>query len=162
MMGTFQPHNDALIVTIRIRGFDVKRVMKDQRSEVEIMYPDLYNGLGLKPEVLNKYDTPLVRLDGKTVTPKGTIRFPVQTDREVVEVDFIMVDAYSPYTAILARPWLHAMGVVSSTLHVKMKYATEEHIKELLGCQTMARQCMVVVVRHQSLQVNLPIPDVAL
>ena len=33
-----------------------------------------------------------------------------------------MVDFYSPYTAIVARPWLHALGVVSSTLHQKVKY----------------------------------------
>ena len=27
-----------------------------------------------------------------------------------------MVDAYSPYTTIAARPWLHTLGAVSSTL----------------------------------------------
>ena len=37
-------------------------------------------------------------------SPKGQIRLPVQTDSEVVEVNFIVVDAYSPYTAIVARP----------------------------------------------------------
>ena len=26
---TFQPHNDALVVTLRIRGYDVKRVLVD-------------------------------------------------------------------------------------------------------------------------------------
>ena len=28
-MGTIQPHNDALVVTFRIGGYDVKRVMVD-------------------------------------------------------------------------------------------------------------------------------------
>lgn len=28
-MGTFQPHDDALVVTIRIGGYDVKRVLVD-------------------------------------------------------------------------------------------------------------------------------------
>ena len=65
-----------------------------------------------------------------------------------------MVDAYSPYTAILARPWLHAIGVVSSTLQMKVKYLTEGQVGELVGCQTMARQCMVIAIRHQSLQVG--------
>jgi len=37
-----------------------------------------------------------------------------------VEVNFIVVNAYSPYTAILARPWLHAIGIVSSTLPTKV------------------------------------------
>ena len=34
-----------------------------------------------------------------------------------MEMDFIVVDAYSPYTAIVARPWFHALGAVFSTLH---------------------------------------------
>ena len=81
------------------------------------MYPDLYKGLNLKSEDLTTYDSPLVSFKGKTVTPKGQIRLPIQTGSDVVVVNFIVVDAYSPYTAIVARPWLHALGVVSFTLH---------------------------------------------
>ena len=95
----------------------MKRVLVDQGSAVEIMYPDLYKGLNLKPEDLTAYDSPLVSFEGKTVILKGQIRLPKQIGSEVVEVDFIGVDAYSPYTAIVARPWLHALGAVSSTLH---------------------------------------------
>ena len=134
----------------------MKRVMVDQGSGAEIMYSELYKGLGLKPEDLSKYDTPLVGFDGRIVTPKGMIKLPVQMGSEVVEVDFIMVYAYSPYTTILARPWLYAMGTVSSTLHMKVKYPIEGCVRELVGCQTMARQCMIDIVMHQSLQVNLP------
>ena len=101
-VGTIQPHDDALVVTLRIEGYDVKRVMVDQGSEVEIMYPNLYNGLGLKPKDLMAYDSPLVSFDGKIVIPKGQIRLPVQAGSEVVEVNFIVVDAYSSYTAIVA------------------------------------------------------------
>ena len=46
-----------------ISGFLVKRVMIDQTSRAEIMYPNLYKGLRLKPKDLSKYDTPLVGFD---------------------------------------------------------------------------------------------------
>ncbi|XP_030922969.1 uncharacterized protein LOC115949837 [Quercus lobata] len=124
-IGTIQPHDDALVVILRIKGYDVKRVLVDQGSAVEIMYLDLYKGLNLKPEDLTAYDSPLVSFEGKTVTPKGQIRLPIQTGSDVVEVDFIVVDTYSPYTAIVARPWLYALGAVSSTLHQKVKYSSE-------------------------------------
>ena len=81
------------------------------------MYLDLYKGLNLKPKDLTAYDSPMVSFKGKTVTPKGQIRLPIQIGSEVVDVDFIVVDAYSPYIAIVARPWLHALGAVFSTLH---------------------------------------------
>ena len=103
-LGTIQPHDDNLVVTLRIGGYDVKRVMIDQGSATEIMYPDLYKGLGLKSENLTAYDSPLVSFEGKMVVPKGHVRLLVQTGTDVVEVDFIVVDAFSPYTAIMGRP----------------------------------------------------------
>jgi len=86
----------------------------------------------LKPEDLVSYDSPLVGFDGKTIIPKGQIRLPIQVGLEVVEVDFIMVDAYSLYTVIMARPWLHAIGAVSSTLHLKVKYPSGDQVEELI------------------------------
>ena len=66
-----------------------------------------------------------------------------------MEVNFIVVDAYSPYTTIVARLWLHTMGAVPSTLHLKVKYLSDGRVEELVGSQSMARQCMVVAIRHQ-------------
>ena len=67
----------------------------------------------------------------------------------MVEVDFIVVDTYSPYIAIVARPWLHTLGAVSSTLHQKVKYPSEGQVKEIVGNQTMTRQCMVAAISRQ-------------
>ena len=116
-IGTIQPHDDALVITLRIWGYDVKRVMVDQGSATEIMYPDLYKGLNLKAKDLTPYSSPLVSFEGKIIIPKSQIRLLVQTGSQIVEVDFIIVDAYSPYIAIVARPWLHTLEVVSSTQH---------------------------------------------
>ncbi|XP_075645218.1 uncharacterized protein LOC142616218 [Castanea sativa] len=80
-VGTIQPHVDALVVTLRIGGYDVKRVMD-----------------------LLAYDSPLISFEGKDVIPKRQIRLPVQSGPETVDVDFIVVDAYSSYTAIVAKP----------------------------------------------------------
>ena len=68
---TIQSQDDSLVVTLRIKGYDVKRMMVDQGSGAEIMYPDLYNGLGLKPMDLTTYDSPLVSFGEKVVIPKG-------------------------------------------------------------------------------------------
>ena len=103
-IGTIQSNDDALVITLRIGGYDVKRVMVDQDSVAKIMYPDLYKGLNLKAKDLTPYSSSLVSFEGKIIIPKGQVRLPVQTGLEVVEVDFIVVDAYSPYTAIVARP----------------------------------------------------------
>ena len=83
------------------------------------------------------------------VVPKGQIRLLVQTGTDVVEVDFIVVEAFSPYTAIMGRPWLHSLGVVSSTLHQKVKYSSGGQVLEIVGSQSMARQCLIVAIQHK-------------
>ena len=113
------------------------------------MYPDLYKGLNLKPEDLTGYDSPLLGFYGKMVIPKGQIRLPVQASSEVMKVDFIVVDAYSPYTTIIARPWLYALEAVSSTLHLKVKYSFGDQIEELFRSQFVTRQCLVAAIMHQ-------------
>ena len=49
----------------------MKRVLVDQGSGAEIMYPDLYKGLNLKLENLTAYDSPLVSFDGKVVITRS-------------------------------------------------------------------------------------------
>ena len=147
---TTQPHDDALLVTLKIGGYDVKRVMVDGGSAAEIMYPDLFKGLKLKPEDLMPYNSPLMSFDGKLVTLKVMIRLPIQTGPEIVEVNFIVVDTYSPYTAIVGRPWLHTLEAVASSLHQKVKFPSGDRVLEIRGCQPTARQCMVAAISHRS------------
>ena len=147
--GIIQPHDDALVVTLRIGGYDVKRVLVDQGSTAEIMYPDLFKGLGLKSEDLRSYSSPLVSFEGKMVIPKGQIKLPVQTETDVVKVYFIVVEAFSPYTAIMGRPWLHSLDAVSSTLHQKVKYPSGGQVLEIVRSQSMARQCLIVAIQHK-------------
>ncbi|XP_050260041.1 uncharacterized protein LOC126705143 [Quercus robur] len=150
LVSTAQPHVDALVVTMCIGGFDMHRVMVNEGSRAEIMYPNLFRGLGLKEKDLESYGAPLMGFDGKIVIPKGRIKLPVQVENEEVLVDFITMDAYSPYAAILARPRLHALGAVSSTLHQKVKFPTESHIGEIRGYQAFVRQCLIAAINHRT------------
>ena len=98
------------------------------------MYPDLYKGLRLTPKDLTPYSSPLMSFDGKIVMPKGQIRLPMQIGPKIIEVDFIVVDTYSPYTVIVVRPYLHTLRVVASTVHQKVKFPSEGRVLKIRGC----------------------------
>ena len=138
---TTQPNDDALLITLRIGDYDVKRVMVDGGSAAEIMYPDLYKGLNLKLEDLMPYSSPLMSFDEKLVIPKGMIRLPIQINPEIVELNFILVDIYFPYTAIVGKLWLHTLRAVASSLYQKVKFPSGDQVLEIRGCQSTARQC---------------------
>ncbi|XP_023889796.1 uncharacterized protein LOC112001866 [Quercus suber] len=152
--GTIQLHDDALVVTAQISGFLMKRVMIDQGSRADVMYLDLFRGLGLRNKDLSKYSTPLVGFDAKVVVPDGQISLPMNMEGKEVIVTFIVVTSFSSYTAILGRPWIHAMGAVPSTLHIKVKFPTEQGIAVVRGSQQTGRQCLVAIVNKKKERAN--------
>ena len=127
------------MVTARINDFIVKRVLIDQGSVAKVRYLDLFKGLGLKNEDLSKYDMPLMGFDGRMVIPEGHISLPVNMEGKEVMVTFIVVTYFSSYTAILEKPWIHAIGAIPSTLHVKVKFRTKHDISIVRGNQQVAR-----------------------
>ena len=116
------------------------------------MYPNLFEGLGLKTQDLMKYDTPLVLFDGRVVILEGQISLPVNMEGKEVMVIFIVVRSFSPYMAILGRPWIHAMETAPSTLQVKVKFPTEQGVAVVRGNQLVARQCLVAIVSWKGKQ----------
>ncbi|XP_028071224.1 uncharacterized protein LOC114273623 [Camellia sinensis] len=74
------PHNDALVVTIRVRDFDVKRILIDQGSLVEIIYYDAFKQLKLKDADLAPITSPLVGFNSQLEWPMEKIILPVKVD----------------------------------------------------------------------------------
>ena len=73
----------------------------------------------------------------------------MQTGTEVVEMNFIVVDAYSLYITIVSQSWLHALRAVSSILYLKVKYLSGDQIEELVWSQFVTRRCLVAAIMHQ-------------
>ena len=115
--GVQLPHSDALVVTLRISEFDVKKILIDPGSSVEIMYESLFKGLGLEKKDLNLVEGPLSGFFGETVVLSGKVTINVRVGTVSSSIKFFVLNAFSPYNAILGRPWLHRMGAIPSTLH---------------------------------------------
>ena len=130
----------------------MKRVMIDQGSGAYVMYLDLFKGFGLKDQDFTKYDSPLLSFDGRVVIPQGQISLPVNMEGKEVMVTFIVVNLFSSYTAILERPWIHTMGAILSTLHMKVKFRTKYGVATVRGNQQVAQQCLVATIRWKDEQ----------
>uniref|UniRef100_A0A2N9IQ60 Uncharacterized protein n=1 Tax=Fagus sylvatica TaxID=28930 RepID=A0A2N9IQ60_FAGSY len=140
--GVQLPHSDALVITLRIGEFDVKRVLIDPGSSVEIMYESLFRGLGLGKKDLSRTEGPLSGFSGETVIPSGKVTINVRAGTVSSPTEFFVLNTFSPYNAILGRPWLHRMGVVPSTLHQRLRFLTPQGIMEIMGDQLAAKQCL--------------------
>ncbi|XP_028090068.1 uncharacterized protein LOC114290389 [Camellia sinensis] len=115
------PHNDALVVTLRVRDFDVKRILIDQGSSVEIMYYDAFKQLKLRDTDLAPATSPLVGFNSQPEWPMGKMILPVKAGSVVKQVEFWVLKMPSTYNLILGREWLHIMQAVVSTYHQVMR-----------------------------------------
>jgi hypothetical protein len=144
------PHNDPLVVTLRIGNYDVQRVLIDQGSFAEVMYLDLYEKLGLSEVDLYGFTTPIFGFSGEPVIPLGKTVLPVLAGPVNLQTEFIVVKASSPYNAIMGRDWLHRMKAIPSTLHQKLRFPTADGVMELNGDQVAAKQCVLAATKRKA------------
>jgi hypothetical protein len=141
-------HEDPLVVKLRIGDSDVKRVLIDQGSCSEIMYPDLFHGLRLKQSDLQPYGAPLVGFFGESIRPMGQITMTVHPRLISIDTEFLVIDVPSPYTAIMGRRWLHRLKAVPSSLHQKLRFPTDFGIMEIKGDQVASKQCIMAAIKQ--------------
>jgi hypothetical protein len=146
--GVQLPHSDALVVTMQIGDFEVKRILIDPGSSAEIMYDSLFKGLGLEHKDLDRKVDPLYGFLGESVMLVGRVTMKVQAGTISSPMEFWVLNSYSPYNAILGRLWLHKMKAVPSTLHQRLRFLTPEGIMEVRGDQMTTKQCLIAAA-HQ-------------
>uniref|UniRef100_A0A2N9GA36 Integrase catalytic domain-containing protein n=1 Tax=Fagus sylvatica TaxID=28930 RepID=A0A2N9GA36_FAGSY len=143
------PHNDPLVVTLRIGNYDVERVLIDQGSFAEVMYQDLYAKLGMGEAELSSFASPIFGFSGEPVVPLGKAVLPVLAGPVILQMEFIVVKASLPYNAIIGRDWLHRMRAIPSTLHQKLRFPMKDWIMELSGDQSQEPEDGEVVMTEQ-------------
>lgn len=156
--GVQLPHSDALVVTMRVGNFDVKRILIDPGSSAEIMYDSLFKGLGLKHEDLGRKVDPLYGFFGESIMPMGRASVKVQAELVSSPTEFCVLNSYSPYNATLGRHWLHKMKAVPSTLHQRLRFPTLDGIMKIRGDQVMAKQCLIVAAHQKTVVIHGPEP----
>ncbi|XP_058219511.1 uncharacterized protein LOC131330046 [Rhododendron vialii] len=152
------PHNDALVVTLRIKTFNIRCVLVDQGSSTEVMYYSLFKDLKLSDTDLRPSKVPLIGFNGAPVWPFGMITLLVHAGSVVLDMEFVVVNVPSPYNVIVGRTWLHKLKAIASTYHQVICFigANGRH-EDLYGDQSAAKICYVNAVRSskQTSQVNL-------
>ncbi|KAL2518364.1 Uncharacterized protein Adt_14611 [Abeliophyllum distichum] len=132
--GVICPHDDALVIVADITDFDVKRVLVDNGSIVDVMSWKVFIGLKLSPSKIKPFTTPLHGFGKATVILKGTIELPVTLGTYPTSVvimnSFLLVKAPMAYNVIYGHPLLNAARAVVSMYHQVMKFSTSRGV----GC----------------------------
>ncbi|XP_028106180.1 uncharacterized protein LOC114305308, partial [Camellia sinensis] len=94
------PHNDALVVTLRVKDFDIKRILINQGSSVEIMYYDAFKQMKSKDKDLAPATSPLVGFNSQPEWLIEKIILPVKARSVTKQVEFWVLKVPSIYNLI--------------------------------------------------------------
>ncbi|RVX06319.1 hypothetical protein CK203_027529 [Vitis vinifera] len=138
---TLQPHRNALILSLEIGDFDVRRILVDPGSSADLVQASVVGHMGHSLIGLENPGRVLSGFNGSSTTFLGDIILPVQASPVTLKVQFSVVQELSPFNVILGRTWLHYMKVIPSTYHQMVSFLTDEGQIDLYGSQLAARQC---------------------
>lgn len=114
------------MVTLQITNHNVHRVLINTRSSVDMLFCLAYNQMRLPPTLLKLTDTPLYGFVGHSVQLYGKVKLLFMAGSHSAQVtiltNFLIVDTPIAYNAIIKRPTLNALRVVTSTYHLALKF----------------------------------------
>ena len=84
-----------------MKNYKVQRILIDPESSSEILYFDYFKKLGIEEEELEEANTLHVGFSSLPVYPKGKVTFKVRVKDAYMLANFIVIDAPSPYNAIM-------------------------------------------------------------
>ncbi|RVW21287.1 hypothetical protein CK203_110079 [Vitis vinifera] len=112
-----QPHHDALILSLEIGDFDVRRILVDPGSSADLVQASVVSHMGHNLIGLENPGRILSGFNGSSTISLGDIVLPVQAGPVTLNVQFSVVQDLSPFNVILGRTWLHYMKAIPSTYH---------------------------------------------
>ncbi|XP_019266485.1 PREDICTED: uncharacterized protein LOC109243928 [Nicotiana attenuata] len=105
------PHNDALVITLRILDTDVKRIMVDAGSGVCVIHPRVLTQMRLEDKIVPRCIT-LTGFNNAVDRTSEVITLPVLSCSVTLETTFHLMDQAIAYNAIVGRPWIHPMRAI--------------------------------------------------
>ncbi|XP_070022442.1 uncharacterized protein [Nicotiana sylvestris] len=132
--GVLSPHNDALVISLLVQDTNVKRVLIDPGSFVNIILLRVLCEMQAEYKLIPKAHT-LSGFDNSNVVTKREVILTTFVEGVVKDTTFQVVDMEMSYNMILGRPWIHEMDVVPSTLHQVIKFSSLWGICQICGDQ---------------------------
>ncbi|WJZ84532.1 hypothetical protein VitviT2T_004132 [Vitis vinifera] len=153
------PYRDALILSLEIGDFDVRRILVDPGSSADLVQASVISHMGHSLTGLENPRRILSGFNGASTTSLGDIVLSVQAGPVTLHVQFSVVQDLSLFNVIFGRTWLHYMKVIPSTYHQMVSFFTKDGQIDLYGSQLAARQCYQIAREARTSQEDEPLPE---
>nr|XP_009409681.1 PREDICTED: uncharacterized protein LOC103991866 [Musa acuminata subsp. malaccensis] len=157
-------HDDALVISARVANAQVRKIMVDTESSVDILYFDAFQKLGLARENMRSMCSALTGFTRDSISPLGAITLPLTLGTpprlKTVMTTFLVVDLPTAYNAILGRSTLNKVRAVVSIYYQTIKFPTHAGVVEVTGSPRESSRCYLTTVSlHKRARIEPPLED---
>ncbi|XP_026429068.1 uncharacterized protein LOC113325042 [Papaver somniferum] len=139
-----EDHNDPLVLTLPIAWCNIRKVLIYGGNSFNVLFYDTFKRMELNDEQLMSSYYTIYGFNGSPTKPLGDIVLQVNAGPMKVDTRFSVVDAPSPYNAIIGRRWVHKLKGVATAYHQYLRFPTPEGVMEIKGDQVTARECQAI------------------
>ncbi|XP_026437234.1 uncharacterized protein LOC113335357 [Papaver somniferum] len=139
-----EDHEDPLVLTFPVAGCNLKKILIDGGSSVNVLFYDTFKRMKLNEEQLMSLYYTIYGFNRAPTKPLGYIVLQVNAGPMKVETRFSVVDAPSPYNAIISRKWVHKLKGLAETYHQYLRFPTPEGVMEIKEDRVSARECQAL------------------
>jgi hypothetical protein len=137
------PHADAMVITYKVAGWDLHKVLVDNGSQADIIFLHAFDRMGISHILLKLADNPLYGFGGKGTFPVGKIELPlsfgIAPNARSEHVTFDIVDMVYPYDVIKGRGPINEFEAAIHGLYLRMKVLGPQGVINVYGDQQTTR-----------------------
>lgn len=117
-------HNMVIYISIQSAYVTLARVLVDTCSSLNVLPKTTLAQLNIEGVQIRPSALIVKAFDGSKQTVIGEIDLPILICPQTFHITFQVMDIRLVYSCLLGRPWIHAIGFVTSTFHQKLKFVT--------------------------------------
>ncbi|XP_057747913.1 uncharacterized protein LOC130967109 [Arachis stenosperma] len=161
-------YDDPVVISIQLGDLIVRKVLLDPGSSADVLFFTTFEKMKLSNKILQPYHGDLVGFSGERVPVLGSVWLQTTLGEQPLfktqDIQYLVVDCFSPYNLILGRPFLNKFTVIVSTVHLCVKFPVQDNLVATIhGDLHEARQCyntsLKPIKRGNMVQVNSIQPD---
>ncbi|KAK3005490.1 hypothetical protein RJ639_017357, partial [Escallonia herrerae] len=156
--GVICPHDDALVITLQMDAYSVKRILVDTGSSADIIFEEAFSQIGISKERVKPISSPLYGFTGASAPVEGIIPLTIIAGtaplQSVQTIDFLVVKVRSSYNRSLGRTGLNKLRAVASTYHLAMKFPTPQGVGVVKGDQATARKYYITSCKAETFNID--------
>jgi len=111
-----------LHISVNCKTDAFSNVLVDTGSSLNVLAKTTYDQLSYQGTPLRQCGVMVTAFDGSRKTVLAEVDLPITIGRHVFQITFQVMDIQASYSCLLRRPWIHEAGVVTPTLHQKLKF----------------------------------------